>query len=277
MGKYWYDARTAKERVNKLKENYEDVVRQAISVANTMENYVCVDGKWYDDNARVVALWWNQSTNGKSGKLQWNGEKLEIVNASNGGYDGEDRIKRVVNGAATTMVSGIFYSLNFLTDSHHEVNKTFKQELSVLNFECNQRCKDFNDNYCGKEAALERKQLEKIGYKPWQKTPLNTKSSDGKTSDTKQMNQFINEINNKLNKLEESWNTFATCVINTANNGNQNKWWGFDRMTRTGCVNLINTINEKVESWLKSFRNNLYIALSNTLDSKNLKLKKLQG
>ncbi len=275
MAKYWYDSSSSKIRVNKIKENYEDIVKKAMSIAKTMQEYVCVDGKWYDDNARIVARWWNQSKTGeKSGNLQWTGEKLEIVNPKEGLYDGEDRIKRVVNGAASIINIGIFMSISVLEDSHHEIQEDF---VLLKNKPRLWQNKSFASMYDEVESMGQREALEEIGYKKWTKTVLNTASSNGKKSDTEQMNQFISQIDRKLDALEKSWNTFATCVKNTASNDDQSKWWGFDAKTRANVLGMVKTIDQRNETNLASFRKNLYTALSNTLDSKNLNLDKLKG
>ncbi len=286
MAKYWYDASSSRSRVNKLKENYEDIVQKVMAVAKTMENYVCVDGKWYDDNARVVAQWWNQSKAGsKSGKLQWTGEKLEIVNPNEGKNDGEDRIKRVAN-CASNVVCVSFWTLQSLIDSHHEINIDFKKEIGVWQKNrdawttkgVNNNIYNYStNNFSSTLINEQRKMLEEIGYKKWTTTTLNTASSNGKKSDTEQMNQFITQIDKKLDNLEKSWIAFATCAKNTANNDDQSKWWGFDPRTRNKLVRLIKELDERIETDISSFRSNLYTALSNTLDSKNLNLNKLKG
>lgn len=278
MAQYWYDEQTSIKRVKDLKTKYDELVKACIGLRKTMQEYVCQDGKWYDDNAVMVSKWWNQSNDGKtSGKLVWNEKKseLQFSNESDGKFDGEDRIRGIMGGAAELFINGVCYSLSCLSDSHKSVKENFKKEIAISD---KLNGTDHSQAYTTDLASTKKKMdiMESLGCKNYKSTPLPTGNSDARKSDTKEMNDFIKKVKSKLNNINEKFEDFAKALTATCTNPSKDKWWGFDVDTLSSLTYDISETNKFVEKRLQNFQNNINIALEHTTQAKDLNLKKLK-
>lgn len=275
MAEYWYDRDSTVKRVKLLRGKYDEVVSACNKLKATMQKYVCKQGKWYDDNSIMLSKWWNQSPGTTSGKLQWDKDKKElvIVNASDGKYDGEDRIRRIIADCAALYIDGVGYSLSCLEDSHKTVKDLFKAEIKVS--------KNIGQGEnmwanCEGTQKLIIAMVNNFGCKEYVRTQLPVGDSNKKRSKMEEMNNFIVDITGNIKNINSAFEDYSKALIATATNPSNDKWWGFDINTTQTLIEYIKDTNQSVESRLNNFQKNVLTALEATEQSKNLNLNKLK-
>jgi len=266
MAEYW-NCSDARAKVNQVLKKYDEIVKACQTLASTMDEYVCVNNKWYDENARTVAKWWNQSkSGGTSGQLKWDDKKgLIITNPNSNNNDGEDRIKKTLISAVDIFMSGISDSLDGLTASHPEIKNTFKKELLLAN----------KPRLTSVDQA--QTNMKSLGCKTYKNVALNTASSNGMRSNTNQMNKFINQVVANLKNIDSSLEDYCNEILKIVKNTSTTTCWGFDEDTRSYVKTLVSNEKDNVQSRLKGFKTNLNLALSHTEEKTNLQLNTLKN
>lgn len=272
--KYWYNKASTKSAISDLLTQYNKIVTASQELAKVLTTYVCVNKKWYDDNAVVFADWWNQNKKkGAGGNLKWDTNDNKLIQGKADTYsDGEDKIKLIVQQAGRVFWISVCCTLDGLESSHQDVKKTYSQYLKAA--------KDStyiakNKSKSNDSATVWSSMMKGFGCKAWNYTKIKYADSDGKTSDTAQIANFIKELDKAMTKINKLVDNYCASVSKIATNTNEGKYWGFSQKDMTKVVKQVKELSDDTSARLKSFANNTKLALSHTSEAKDSDIKKL--
>ena len=133
-----------------------------------------------------------------------------------------------------------------------------------------------NKSKSNDSATVWSKMMKGFGCKEWTFTKLTFKdTSDGQTSDQTQIRNFINDLDRELTTLNRKVDAYCTAVSKIATNTNEGKYWGFSDKDMTKVVKQVKELSEDTSARLKSFANNIKVALNHTEQAKESDIKKL--
>lgn len=262
---YWFDEGTTKTELEKLKSLYNEVVTNALKVGSLLKSNVNVANIWNDNNSKVFASWWNQNTTagGAGGRLIWDDKNKRLYMAVQEGSqsDGEDLIRHTVSACAVAYYFVTCKAFRALESSHGEDMKKYKAYIAATK----------DSNYNSKESNYTGKRWpnllsKEFGCKAWKDTALEV-ANHGKVSNADKIKSLGSNLAKRLQALNESVDNFAREVNKVATNTDQGRYWGFKPELMVTVVKKVREINDKTQTWLKSFATNTNTALANTTNA----------
>ena len=276
MGKYFYNEDSSIKQIHKLEKDYRDIVQAIMDIHQCVQNNVCENRMWFDDNAIVFLKWWND--NGKDddasvcGNLKWDdSQKMLVSNTKDVTSDGVDRLVKILNRGGKCFYIAVCKSLAALESSHKDVKN-----------KCNRYLKVAHDKNYSLEAtkgdAWKNLMKDLIGADTrfnWNKAvPAN---SNGKTTSLTQVKNFQKEMEKGLNKLDECVEIYCTDIEALVNNTDSSKWWGFSDDVRSKIKKAVKSYRTASTKKMKNFKRNLNLAISKTIEAKGEDLKSVMA
>lgn len=267
--KYWFATHNLggiESQVNKVITCYGELVRNSMAISAVMAEYINTPGKWNDDNSIVVAKWWNRegTDSATGGDLQSDADGLKIVSSFTGGvYDGEDRIRGILNRSAYlfwVVVCRQLYSV--ITNQYTAVQGNLSNNLR----RCLEKGKDgtyvnASGNFTGNIWDNFMNDFIQDSSNMFRNTILPVQNTNGGSSDNEIIN-FMQNINNRIQNFLDSLNHFVMEIRKIMNDlPSSNEFFGFEPNieAQNACENLIKTSNSHIEN----FQKNLSTAISN--------------
>lgn len=257
---YFFNASSTASELSVLNKKYDAVVTAALEIGKLLKQYVCVKGKWNDENAVTFADWWNQngSGGGAGGALKWDAtNKLLYMSRQTGSQsDGEDLIRHVVSMTAAAYYLTTCKSFNALSSSYSKQMKKYDAYIKAAK----------NSTYTSKLSDFGGTRWPKLmktsfGRKAWSDTKLSTKASGSVTSAV-EVKKMANQLVTKLKTLNNKVDDFCEEINKVVNNTNSSKYWGFSVDLKVEIVRFIDKLNNNTTKWLKSFASNTNTALA---------------
>lgn len=266
--KYWFATHNiggVESQINKIISCYNELTRNAMAISSVMTEYINTPGKWNDDNSIVVAKWWNRDgkESGTGGELQSTSEGLKIIGSATGGvYDGEDRIRGILNRSAYLFWVVICRQL------YSVVTNQYEQIQGNLSPMCRKFIEKGNDGtYVSASGNFTSNIWDNImndfisdSSSMFKNTMLPVQNTIGGSSDVEIIN-FMQNINNRIQNFLDSLNHFVMEIRKIMNDTpNSSEFFGFEPNieAQNACENLIKISNSHIEN----FQKNLSTAIS---------------
>lgn len=275
MGKYFYNEGSSLKQIHKIEEDYNKTFEEIYKLDTIVGCYVCIDDRWFDDNAIVFAKWWDDSTSDNDdnvfGNLKWDeSQKMLITDSSKNTQDGSDRIITLLNLEGKCFYIAVCKSLEALESSHKEVKNKCKKYLKIAK----------NNQYSlSKKGKIWRKLMStELGHRWATLTMLNAPSNaNGRRTSIAKLKNFQKEVETQLNKIEEAVETYCNDINALANNTDTSKWWGFSEDVRSKVKKATKECKTKSTARIKNFKKNLNLAIAKTIEAKQGDLAKIEN
>lgn len=269
MAQLWYNNGDVPSFLNEIELQYDGIVQNTMKVAEVLLATVGVNNKWCDTNARLVALWWNQgSGKNKGNKLMYDEKKDRLILGTSGdsNYDGEDRMKGIVQAAARMYYLATSVPFRTLQSTHPEITDNVRTNTL---YELSDPAKY---KYASKKNITNTDwsdmMSDYVGRKRWNYTKLNETENQAGVTDSIAVNNMVAEIDKALANVQKYVKEYCEMMMKLIN-AREGSYWGFDEKSRQNLKVEVKDLKEKVISRLNSFSNNLNLALEQT--SNNMK------
>ncbi len=279
MGQYFYNEGSSLKQIRKIENDYLDLAKAIQDISQSVGNYVCVDGRWFDDNAIIFAKWWNNNLDEEEGfdaslfgNLKWNeSKKMLVTDTNNNTQDGSDRMVTLLNLAGKCFYIAVCKSLEALESSHKDVRNKCKKYLKVA--------QDSKYNLSKTGRIWRHLMIDDIfGDGIWTTLRIYTQTnSNGRKTSVAQLKNFQKEIETGLNKVEKCVETYCNDVNALANNTDTSKWWGFSDDVRTKVKKATKDCKTKSTARIKNFKKNLNLAITKIIEAKQGDLAKIKA
>lgn len=273
MKQYFFNDNSI-SKIRKIESCYREIKKKVQDIAITIENNVCINGNWFDDNAIVFGKWWNMEGEGEasiSGNLKWDESQNRLVSdTTNVSSDGTDRLKKILKRGGKIFYIVICKSLAALVSSHKEMKNKYKIYVQAgQNKKYNLTAKNIDwvtDLMCNELHICETQIFSQINV------PQN---SNGKTTSVVRFQNFQKEMKTKLDKLDEAVNNYCTEIESLVNNKDSSQWWGFSDDIRSQVKKAVKSYRTSSEKKMKNFKRNLNLAISKTIEAKGKDLEQI--
>lgn len=201
MGKYFYNEGSSLKQIRKIENDYMKLVKVIQDISQSVTNYVCINGRWFDDNAIIFAQWWNRNDydedNNLFGNLKWDeSQKMLVVNTSNNTQDGSDRITTLLNLTGKCFYIAVCKSLEALESSHKEVKNKCKKYLKIA--------KD-SQYSLSKKGKIWRNLMKNFVNFQWANIAVSIPSNaNGKRTSIAQLKNFQKEVETRIKQNRRS-------------------------------------------------------------------------